>query len=77
MSHYNPEMGNSEEVTTEDGKYKYWREALPLPFYRGELFRTVYDCVCGKPFKTEAAYELHWRKAYLEEKHQAEAESNK
>lgn len=68
FTHFDPEALNSEEVTTEDGKYKYWRPSTPLPFYTFGLFRRKgYICGCLKSFKSKAEYELHFRKAYYEE----------
>lgn len=69
--HYNPTMGEtSEEITTEDGKHKYWRLAVPLPLFTGLIVKR-YGCSCGKKFPGLESYELHYRKAYEEEKHQA------
>lgn len=67
FTHFDPEALTSEEVTTEDGKYKYWRPSASLPFYTFGLFRKGYICGCGKCFKSPEAYELHYRKAYYEE----------
>ena len=68
--HYTPEFGlNDEGVTTEDGKYTYWRPSIGMmrehPY---GIFRKRWHCVCGKVFKNPDAMELHYRKAYEEEK---------
>lgn len=72
-THYTPEHGeNSEEITTEDGKYRYWRTPMnPSPLFVYRWFRRSYQCDCGRKFYSQAEYELHYRKAYQEEKHLA------
>lgn len=45
-----------------------WVLAPPLPLYRRSWWwprRWQYVCECGKPFRDEAAYRLHWRVAAL------------
>jgi|GEM_PF-4859055 len=68
--HYTPDKGlNDEEAITEDGKYKYWRPLFqPGNVLVTGLFRRRYHCVCGKQFKHPATLELHYRKAYYEER---------
>lgn len=66
--HYNPDQGEtSEEVTMLSGKGKYYRRAVPLPFEAG-IIRKKFWCICGGEFKSQEAYELHYRRAYKEEK---------
>lgn len=63
--------GTSEEVTTENGAFKYWRTAVPLPRETKRLFKKrQYHCDnkgCGKSFDSYAAYEYHYTKAAEEE----------
>lgn len=65
--HYHPESGKaSEEVTTLNGKGKYWRLSVPIPFISGLVVKR-YKCGCGEKFPSQDSYELHYRRAYYEE----------
>lgn len=70
--HYDPSGGVSQEVKTEDGKYSYYRFAPPMWYVLGFLWWKTYNCICGKGFKSAEAAELHYRKAYEEEKYLAD-----
>lgn len=50
--------------------YPVWLPAIPLPYVRG-VFRKVYICGymngCGRKFKSQTEYELHYRTEQLAE----------
>lgn len=71
IKHYNPKYDEvMEEVVTEDERFKYWREAVPEPMETKRFpFARTYYCICMHlPFNNLAEYELHYRKAWQEEK---------
>lgn len=67
-AHFDPNSQTSEETITEDGKYKYWRVMTPFFMQVGMWWYKRFICSCGGRFKSKEAAELHFRKAYGEER---------